>query len=104
MSNVVRTFTTPPPRTNIVRSKCYNFQELQRESKRLMEERRAAKESEAAGEREFWAEQREREAEMERVVEEERMKLLKSHASRLIGHLGRWVYLSFLSRLFFNAT
>ena len=69
------------------------LKELQRESKRLMEERRAAKESEAAEEREFWAEQKEREAEMERVVEEERMKLLKNHASRLVGHLG-WVYLS----------
>ena len=63
-----------------------------------MEERRAAKESEAAEDREFWADQREREAQMERIVEEERMKLLKSHASRLIGHLG-WVYLSLVSKL-----
>ena len=53
----------------------------------MMEERRVAKESEAAEERAFWAEQREREAEMERIVEEERLKLLKSHASRLVGHL-----------------
>ena len=61
--------------------------ELQRESKRMMEERRMLKETEAAEEREFWSEQREREAEMERVVEEERLKLLQSHASRLVGHL-----------------
>ena len=83
------TSVSNPPRAKIYT----DFQELQRESKRLMEERRAAKESEAAEEKEFWAEQRERESEMERVVEEERMKLLKSHASRLVGHLG-WVYLS----------
>ena len=55
----------------------------------MVEERRAAKEAAVAGEREFWAEQRERERQMDRVVEEERLRLLKSHAARLVGHLGR---------------
>ena len=66
----------------------------------MVEERRAAKEAAAAGEREFWAEQRERERQMDSVVEEERLKLLKSHAARLVGHLGRIYGSPFLSDYF----
>ena len=70
----------------------------------MVEERRAAKEAAAAGEREFWAEQRERERQMDSVVEEERLKLLKSHAARLVGHLGRIPGVTFLPlRLFIVA-
>jgi hypothetical protein len=61
--------------------------ELKREVERIMAERQVEREIEKLDEARFWQEQKEREAEMDRVVEEERMRMLKAHASRLVGHL-----------------
>ena len=73
-------------------------QEHARAVERLMEDRRA----QFAREREAEVNQREEEARLEefrkRVIEEERQKLLKAHATKLIGYLPRvsclsWSYL-----------
>ena len=61
--------------------------EHRREVELLLEERRMRKERERQDEDEFWREHREQEEALDRVVEEERRKLLRAHASKLIGYL-----------------
>lgn len=61
--------------------------EHRKECERLIEEQRKKREDEKRTENELWAQQKAEEAALDQVVQEERLKLLQSHAEKLIGFL-----------------
>lgn len=61
--------------------------EFQREAQRNVEERRLQKEAEKRADEQFWRDQKEEQIRREETIEAERCRLLREHATRLIGFM-----------------
>jgi len=61
--------------------------EFQREAQRNVEARRLQKEAEKRADEQFWRDQKEEQMRREETIEAERCRLLREHATRLIGFM-----------------